>query len=129
MLDAFRNITNLKGQLVEQQTELGALIAAAREERAALSAMLSSLTTRSANLLPMDKSLDLVSDKATSITARLNDISKRLAALDGRAKELEAADKRIHALKEAVLQAERNMQKALLSEGEFHRQRQAVQQL
>src|SRR5439155_23363995 len=129
MLDAFKNIANLKGQFVQQQTELETLIATAREERSGLSAMLSSLTTRSANLLPMGKSLELVSDRATSITTRLNDISKRLVALDGRAKELETVEKRIQALKETVLQAERNTQKVLGSEGQLYKHREAVQQL
>ena len=70
MLDAFKNITGGKGKLVQQQTtELETLIATAREERSALSAMLTSLTTRSAKLTPLSKSLEQVTDRATAVTS------------------------------------------------------------
>ena len=50
MLDAFKNITG-KGKLVQKQTEeLETLIATAREERTAISAMLTALTARSAKV-------------------------------------------------------------------------------
>jgi septal ring factor EnvC (AmiA/AmiB activator) len=88
MLDAFKNITGGKGKLVQQQTtELETLIATAREERSALSAMLTSLTTRSAKLTPLSKSLEQVTDRATAVTARLDDIAKRLTALDDHTRE------------------------------------------
>src|SRR5439155_278787 len=82
MLDAFKNITSGKGKLVQQQSdELEQLIATAREERSAISAMLTSLTTRSAKLTPLGKSLEQVSEKASSVTAMLDEIAKRLSAL------------------------------------------------
>ena len=47
MLDAFRNITSGKSKHVQKQTdELQLLITAAREERSALSTMLTTLTAR-----------------------------------------------------------------------------------
>ena len=80
MLDAFKNMTGGKGKLVQKQTdELELLIATAREERSAISAMLTALTTRSAKLTPLGKSLEQVSEKATAVTTRLDDIGKRLA--------------------------------------------------
>src|SRR3977135_4358927 len=85
MLDAFRNFSGGKGKLVQKQTdELELLIATAREERSAISAMLTALTTRSAKLTPLGKSLEQVSEKATGVTARLDEIGKRLTALDDR---------------------------------------------
>ena len=67
MLDAFKNMTGGKGKLVQKQTdELELLIATAREERSAISAMLTALTTRSAKLAPLGKTLEQVSEKATA---------------------------------------------------------------
>src|SRR2546430_9761663 len=130
MLDAFKNITSGKGKLVEQQSEeLEQLIATAREERSAISAMLTSLTTRSAKLTPLGKSLEQVSEKASSVTAMLDEIAKRLSALDERTKELEEIDKRIETLKESAKQAEQTTQKALGPDGELQKHREAVQHL
>src|SRR5262245_14906326 len=80
MLEAFKNMTGAKGKAVQQQAdELELLIATAREERSAISAMLTALTTRSAKLTPLSKSLEQVTDRATSVTARLDEIAKRLS--------------------------------------------------
>src|SRR5687768_6523305 len=101
MLDAFKSLTGAKGKVVQQQTdELELLIASAREERGAVSAMLNTLATRSAKLAPLGKQLEQVTDKATGITDRLDEIARRLGALDNRTLELEDVDKRIEALKD-----------------------------
>ncbi|MBI4486401.1 MAG: hypothetical protein HY655_10355, partial [Acidobacteria bacterium] len=130
MLDAFKNMTGGKGKLVQKQTgELEALIAVAREERSAISAMLTALTTRSAKLAPLGKSLEQVTEKATTVTARLDEIAKRLTSLDDHTKELGEIDKRIHALKDAARQAEQTTQKAIGPDGELQKHREAVQHL
>src|SRR5947209_4580009 len=129
MLDAFRTWTNGKEKLAQQQTDLETLIANAREERSALSAMLTYLTARSVELVPIGKSLEQVTEKANGITTRLDEIAKRLAALDERTKELETVEKRVQALKVTVWQVERSTDKALGTDGALHKHRQAVQQL
>src|SRR5258707_1935390 len=130
MLDAFKNFSGGKGKLVQKQTdELEILIATAREERSAISAMLTALTTRSAKLTPLGKSLEQVSEKATGVTARLDEIAKRLTALDERTRELEEIDKRIVALKESAKQAEQTTRKAIGPDGELQKHREAVQHL
>ena len=99
MLDAFKTMTGGKSKLVQKQTdELELLIATAREERSAISAMLTALTTRSAKLAPLGKTLEQVSEKTAGVTSRLDEIAKRLTALDDRTKELTELDKRIQAL-------------------------------
>jgi methyl-accepting chemotaxis protein len=129
MLDAFKNMGG-KGKLVQKQTdELETLIATAREERSAISAMLTSLTTRSAKLLPLSKSLEQVTERATSVTARLDEIANRLSTLDDHTKQLEELDKRIQALKESARLAEQTTQKALGPDGELQKHREAVQHL
>ncbi len=67
MLDAFKQITGNKKIVQQQTSELEALIATAREERSAISAMLTALTTRSQKLTPLSKSLDQVTEKAATV--------------------------------------------------------------
>ena len=130
MLDAIKNMASGRGKLVEKQTsELELLIATAREERSAISAMLTALTTRSAKLAPLGKSLEQVADKATAVTTRLDEIAKRLASLDDRTRELAEIDKRIEALKDAARQAEQTTQQAVGPDGELQKHREAVQHL
>src|SRR5438876_627863 len=130
MLDAFKTFSGGKGKLVQKQAdELELLIATAREERSAISAMLTALTTRSAKLTPLSKSLEQVTDRATSVTARLDEIAKRLEALDEHSKQLEELDRRIQALKDAARQAEQTTQRALGPDGELQKHREAVQHL
>ena len=131
MLDALKNMTGGgKGKAVRQQTdELELLIATARAERSAISAMLTALTTRSAKLTPISKTLEQVTEKATGVTTRLDEIAKRLTTLDDRAKELEKIEKRIQGLKESARQAEETTQKALGPDGELQKHREAVQHL
>src|SRR3954465_15139642 len=114
MLEAFKNIAGGKGKAAQKQTdELEQLIATAREERRAISAMLTALTARSAKLTPLGKTLEQVSEKATTVTGRLDEIAKPLTALDNRTHEMEEIEKRILALKESARQAEQTTQKAL----------------
>jgi methyl-accepting chemotaxis protein len=114
MLDALKNLTGGKTKLVQKQTdELELLVAAAREERAAISAMLTTLTTRSQKLAPLGKALEEMTDRVTGVTQRLDDVAARLALVDDRTKALEEVDVRIQALKDAAHQAEQTTQKAL----------------
>src|SRR4051812_7316717 len=130
MLDAFKSMTGGKNKLAQKQTdELELLISTAREERSAISAMLTALTTRSAKLMPLGKTLEQVSEKAAGVTTRLDEITKRLAALDDRTRELTELDNRIQGLKEAAKQAEQTTQKALGPDGELQKHREAVQHL
>ena len=130
MLDTFRSMTGGKNKQMQQQTdELQNLINAAREERSALSTMLTTLTARSAKLTPLGKTLEQVMEKATGASSKLDEISKRISTLDDRGQELEQIDKRIQALKDAARQAELTTQKAIGPDGELQKHREAVQHL
>ena len=130
MLDAFRTMTGGKNKQVEKQADdLQTLINTAREERSALSTMLTTLTARSAKLTPLGKSLEQVMEKATGATSKLDEITKRISTLDDRGQELEQIDKRIQALKDAARQAELTTQKAIGPDGELQKHREAVQHL
>src|SRR6185436_1750270 len=73
--------------------------------------------------------LEQVSEKATAITGRLDEIGRRLGALDDRTKELEEVEKRIQALKESARQAQETTARALGPDGELQKHREAVQHL
>src|SRR5438034_11222762 len=105
MLDAFK-----KGgaKPVQQQfDELQALIAASKEERAALSTMLTQVQLHSAKLASAGKTLQEVEEKAGKAHTKLDEVTDRLNKAAGRVKELEAIDARIKALAESVTQAEK----------------------
>jgi chromosome segregation ATPase len=130
MLDALKNMTGGKGKIAQQQSEdLEMLLATAKEERSAISAMLTALTTRTAKLTPLSKQMEQVTDVAAGITRRLDDLTNRLSALDDRTTHLEEVDQRIQSLKDAVRQAELTTQKAIGPDGELAKHREAVQHL
>src|SRR5688572_11962044 len=123
MLDAFK-----KGK--QQQTnELQSLIAASREERAALSTMLTQIQLHGAKLAGASKSLLEVEDKAGKANARLDDLAGRLAKADARAAELAAIEARINALAETVARAEQETARLTAPDGELQKQKQAMQSL
>ena len=70
-----------------------------------------------------------MTDQAANVTAKLEEIGKRVSSLDDRAKDLEEIDKRIQALKDSARQAEQTTQKAIGPDGELGKHREAVQQL
>ena len=76
MLDAIKGLTG-GGKAQKQSDDLQGLIAAAREERSALSTMLTQISMRSAKLSQLGKSLEQVDQKAASTTVKLDDIVKR----------------------------------------------------
>jgi len=91
MCDAFKHFSGGKGKLVQKQTdELETLIATAREERGAISAMLTRAhdAQREAHTARPNRSSRSPRRRPAS-TARLDEIAKRLTALDERTRELE----------------------------------------
>ena len=72
MLDAF---TGRKRQ--QQLEELDAVIKTAREERTALSTMLTQVTTRSATLIETGRALEQVDWKAAEATSSLEALATR----------------------------------------------------
>ena len=131
MLDAFKIIGG-GGKGKAQQVafdELQALIASAREERGALSEILTQVSLRSTKLTQTQKSLEQVEKKATSSSERLDQLNGRLASLDERTKGMEDVDKRIKHLLEATRQAQQAAEKVVGPEGDLQKHRDAVKQL
>src|SRR5262245_52428392 len=102
MLDAFKKT----GATKVQSDELQQLIAASKEERAALSTMLTQVQLHSAKLASAAKSLQDVEEKAGKANTRLDEVTDKLQKAAQRTAELEAIDARIKALVDAVAHAE-----------------------
>src|SRR5215212_42481 len=116
MLDAFKKSSV---PVRKQADELEALIASSREERAALSTMLTQIQLQSTRLATAGKSLQEVDEKAVQAHARLDQITERLAGADARATELAAIDGRIRTLVDAVSHAEEATVKLTAPDGEL----------
>ena len=83
MLDAFKMIGSGKAQKAAAD-ELQALINSAREERSALSEMLTQVTVRSGKLTQTHKALETVEKSAAGTTGKMDELARRLASLDER---------------------------------------------
>jgi chromosome segregation ATPase len=126
MLDAlFGSPTNKK----QQQDELQALVAQAREERTLLSAMLTQMAGGTSKLAQTSKALDQVGQKADVALKRLDDLGQKVGGYEDRAKGLEQIEKRIGALVEQVHEAQRVSEKITAPDGELQKHRLAVNQL
>jgi len=126
MLEAFKKSTK---PARNQGEELEALIAACREERAALSTMLTQMQLQSTKLATSGKSLQEVDEKAGHALLRLDEVMDRLATTDSRARELETIDSRIGGLTESVRQANEVTSRLIAPGGELHQHRQAIDTL
>ena len=123
MLDAIKRMG--AGGNRQQAGELQALVLAAREERAALSAMLTQVQLHGTKVAAAGRAVQQVEEKAAKAVGRVDELSAKLSAIDTHVQSLAAIDGRVRTLADAVAQAERLM----APDGELVRQRQAVQQL
>ena len=125
MLDAFKK----SGATRLQSDELQTLISASKEERAALSTMLTQVQLHSAKLASAGKTLQEVEEKAGKAQARLDEVNERLTKAAKRATELEAIDARIKTLADAVSHAEQETGRLTAPDGELQKHKQALQSL
>ncbi len=126
MLDALFGTQGSKNQ---QQDELQALIAQAREERTMLSAMLTQMAGGTSKLAQTSKALEQVGQKADAALRRLDDLGQKVTGYEDRSKGLEQIEKRIAALLEQVHEAQRVSEKITAPDGELQKHRLAVNQL
>ena len=126
MLDAiFGNAGNKK----QQQDDLQALVNQARDERAALSAMLTQMAGGTSKLAQTSKSLEQVAQKADLAIKRLDDLGQKVGGYEDRARGLELIEKRIAAMLDQVNEAQRVSEKITAPDGELQKHRLAVNQL
>jgi chromosome segregation ATPase len=126
MLDAlFGGSSNTK----KQQDELQALVAQARDERAALSAMLTQMAGGTSKLAQTSKSLDQVGQKAELALRKLDELGLKVSGYEERARGLEHIEQRIAAMLDQVNEAQRVAEKITAPDGELQKHRLAVNQL
>jgi chromosome segregation ATPase len=127
MLDALKGLGGGKAQ--KQTDDLQSLISAAKEERSALSAMLTQISMRSVKLTQMGKSLEQVDQKAASASEKLDALNKRIDGLEQQAKTFGDVEKRIQTLIDTATQAQQAAEKFMAPDGELQKHRRQVQQL
>ena len=128
MLDSLKGLAG-GGKAQKQVDDLHSLITAAKEERSALSAMLTQISMRSSKLSQMGKSLEQIEQKAVSAGEKLDEVTRRLEGVEGRAKAFGDVEKRVHSLIEAATQAQAAAEKLMAPDGDLQAHRRQVQQL
>ena len=129
MLDAFKKRGDEGKSAKEQVAELQALIGQAREERAALSTMLTQVELHGSKLSTLGRSLQEVSDRAGGTTGKMDALAKRFSTLETRATGLEEIGTQIKTLRGGVGELEKTTQQLLAPDGELQKHRHEVQQL
>src|SRR5688500_15603000 len=99
MLDAIKRMGTGNKQ---SAGELQDLIAAAREERAALSAMLTQVQLHGAKVAAAGKAVQAVEEKAAKAVGRIDELSSKIGAVDAHVQSLATIDARIRTLSDAV---------------------------
>src|SRR5687767_12165272 len=128
MLDALKGFAG-GGKAQKQSDDLQSLITAAKEERSALSAMLTQISMRSSKLTQTAKALEQVDAKAATSTTKLDELLARLDGLEAKAKGFGEVEKRVQSLIETATQAQQAAEKVLAPDGELQAHRRQVQQL
>ena len=127
MLKALKGLIGSKTQ--KQTDDLQALITTAKEERSALSAMITQISMRSAKLTQMGKTLEQVEEKASAASGKLDAVAKRMEAMEQQAKTFGEMEKRVQALIDTATSTQQAAEKLMEPEGDFQKHRRQVQQL
>ena len=127
-MDAFKWIGG-GGKAQRQAEDLHKLIETAREERGALSAMLTQVSTRSSKLGQVGKSLKAVDQKANSIGERLGEVLSRIDGLEARTKAFDEVEQRVEAMLQTAGAAQEVAEKLMAPDGDLRKHRQQVQHL
>ena len=128
MFDAFKKKSG-SNPAQELADELQALLNTSRDERGALSAMLTKIEVHSKKLTPVSTSLQQVHERATDAQSKLEDLTTRMSAIEARSKGFEQIETKIRSLGDAVTQAEETADRLLAPAGELKKHKQAVEQL
>lgn len=126
MLDGLKGIG---GRSQRQADELRGLIASAKEEYGALSAMLTQLSVRGSKLSQVGKTLEQVDQKVADTTGRLGGIVSRIEGLETRAAAIAEAEQRARGLSDLIDHAQQTVEEMTGPDGELQQHRKALQQL
>ena len=127
MLDALKTLAGGGKAAQKQAEELEALIATAREERTALSAMLTQVTMRAGKLTETGKTLEAVGKTAGTATETLEVLTKRLDEMQRQASVLSDVEKRAQLLEAAISQAQGKTERLIAPDGDLEKHRRDIQ--
>jgi uncharacterized coiled-coil DUF342 family protein len=125
MLDTFKGLTRL-AKAQKHSDDLHSLIAAAREERTALSAMLTQISMRATKLQQIAMAMEQVDQRASAANARLDAVVQRVETLEERARSFAHIDARVQSLIEAAAEAQQAFDRLLSPAGELHKHHESV---
>ena len=129
MLDAFGIGSGNKKAQKSAADDLQQLVNSAREERSALSEMLTQVTMRASKLAQTHKTLEQIEKTAAATMGKVDEVGRRLTSLDERTKSMEDVDKKIKNLGETVRQAQQAAERVVGPEGDLQKHREAMKQL
>jgi chromosome segregation ATPase len=109
--------------------ELQQLLAAAREERVALTALLDQLGMRGEEVTQLGKTFEAVARKANTATGKLDELKSQLARIEGSTKAVDEIDKRVATIAESADAARRTAEGILAPDGELRQQREVMRAL
>ena len=112
-----------------QAAELQELIGQSREERAALSTMLTQVELHGSKLSTLGRSLQEVSERAGPATGKMDALAKQLSTLEKRATGLEEVSARFETIQGGVRKIEEATKQLLGPDGELEKRRQEVREL
>jgi chromosome segregation ATPase len=127
MLDALKSLAGGGKAAQKQAEELEALIATARDERSALSAMLTQVTMRSGQLTETGKTLEDVSKKAATATDTLEALTGRLDEIQRQASTLVDVEKRAQSLDATISLAQAKTERLIAPDGDLEKHRRDIQ--
>lgn len=127
MLEAFKKGQSKPAQ--QQALDLEKVIATSREERAALSTMLTQIQLQSSKLAAAGKALQDVEQLVTHANNRIDQVSDRLKTAETRSTELEAIEGRIRTLVDLVARAEGETSSLMGPDGRLQQHREAIDAL
>ena len=106
--------------------ELRALVVEARDERAALGALLTQVGGASSKLARTSQALDALGEKADGLTQKMDRLATTAASLDKRTKAFDQLEKRVNEMQGQVAEAQRVAQALTAPNGELQKHRQAL---
>src|SRR5262245_49534943 len=127
MLEAFKKAQSKPAQ--QQAVDLEKVIATSREERAALSTMLTQIQMQASKLAAAGKALQDVEQLVTNANDRIDQVSERLKTAEARSIELESVESRIRTLVDTVSRTEEETSSLIGPDGRLQQHRQAIEAL
>ena len=129
MLDAIKGFAGGTAVVQRHADDLHTLIASAQQERAALSAILTQVTMRGSKLSQMSRALETFEARSVGTLGTLDEIDKRVAAIEQQCARFADAESRVAVLLDAAARARQAAEELIAPGSNLRLQRDQVQKL